>query len=234
MNSNKLTLRQLISLVKCREGWQEKLCQHLFKRDQRTFSIGNKITIEQTRKAYGGVLTELLGKKPGKPCKYPIYVKMSTDPFDRRKFVDVCLINPKYVAPAPGLKPWGGKPPKGHYNLNLNKHSQWFAFGWTNWSTLIDTPVMLSAEIVMKLKPWEILAYILWDLTFDGWSEKQTEKNQKELQKQISKSIKQIKEGKCTRIPKKEDESFSVVIPDCVKKQIKDIANKYGNKKSKD
>lgn len=222
MEAKQLTLRQLISLVKEHKGWEEKTYQHLFKRDQRTFSKGKLITIEQTRRAYGRVLDELLSKPKTTSYKYPICVKTSTDHFDKRKFTDVCLINPNYEAPAPGLKPWGGKPPKGHYNLNLNKHNQWFAFGWTTWSKLIDTKIVIQTEKTLPL--WQVLAYILWDLTFDGWSEKQTEQNHKVIEKQLAKSMKQIKEGKCTRIPKKDDESFSLVIPDCVKKQIKDIA----------
>jgi hypothetical protein len=232
METNKqLTLRQLISLVRNTPGWEEKMFQHLFKRDQRVFSTGKKIDIEQTRGAYSHVLNELLDKPKAKSFKYPICVKTTVDPFDKRKFTDVCLINPNYEAPAPGLKPWGGNPPEGHYNLNLNKHNQWFAFGWTTWSKLIDTTVLIQTEKPLPL--WQVLGYILWDLTFDGWTEKLTEKNHKVLEKQLAKSMKQIKEGKCTRIAKKEGDSFSVVIPDCVKKQIKDIVTKYENKNKK-
>lgn len=225
METNILTLRQLISYIKCREGWEEKVYQHLFNRDKETYTMGKTIDITKTRKGYGHVMNELLSKKEAKPYKYPICVKDTIDPFDKHTYLDVCLLNPGYEKPAKGLKWWGGKPgsnkvPAGHYNINLEKHSQWFSFMSTPWSKIIDTKIIIKAK---KVEFHEVLAHILWELTFDGWTEKDVDKNTKKLMKSLKEATKQIDEGKYKTIKSKKPGGADIVIPDIVSKQINDI-----------
>ena len=96
---------------------------------------------------------------------------------------------------------------------------------------MIDTPVLVKTNKSVPL--WKVLAHILWELTFNGWTEKLTDKNQKKLEKQLAKAMKEIKASKCITIPKKNNESFNLVIPHSVTKQIKDITTKYENKDKK-
>ena len=233
METNILTLRQLISYIKCREGWEEKVYQHLFKRDKETYTMGKTIDITKTREGYGHVMTELLAKKEAKPYKYPICVRDNVDPFDKTSHVEVCLMNPNYEKPAKGLKWWGGKSgsskaPAGRYNINLEKHNQWFAFGYTDWSKIIDTKIFVKTK--QKIEFHEVLARILWELTFDGWTEIDVKKNTKKLMKTLEKATKQVAAGKCKTIKSKTG-GVDIVIPDIVSKQINDIIKKIKDPK---
>jgi hypothetical protein len=130
------------------------------------------------------------------------------------------------VAPPKGAKPWGGKnPPKGHYNCNLSKHNRVFAMGFVPWSKLIDTPVINKAGFSNE----QLLAEILWEFTFYGWTEKRVEKRIDEIEGKIKEAIKEIDAGKCVELPPKKEGGFKVVIPDSVSQQIISITNK--NKK---
>jgi hypothetical protein len=132
------------------------------------------------------------------------------------------------------LKPWGGmrgkKVPKGYYNCNADKHSKTFACGFTPWSKLIDTPIIIESKKTLE----ECLAALLWELTFYGWSETRCDANVKEIKKHIDESVKEIKEGKCVKIPKSSPEGYDVVIPDSVSQMFIDITNgKKSKKKTK-
>jgi hypothetical protein len=220
MKSTNRTLRQLIADT----AWDATF-KYINKKDQKWAAKCDRPSLETTTESYRKVLEELTAKPKAKPYKMPIFVRMSKDFFNKTLYVDVCFLNPKYEAPAKGLKPWGGKPPEGHYNCNLNKHSQYFAFGWTPWSKIIDTPVELHRS-VKKLSPEAILGEILWELTFNGWSEEDAEKKGKEILSRCEEAKKDIKEGKFVELPPKKKGDFKVVIPDCVQQQIKDIMDK--------
>jgi len=193
MKTNQLTLRQLINLVECREGWKNKLFNYLYKKSKKSFAT-RKVILEDTTKAYSNVIEELKSKKPSKPNDFPIIIKIVKDFIDKKPFVDVCLLNPNYVAPKRGLLPWGGKnPPKGHYNCNDSKHNQYYAFGYSSWNDVIDTKIIVKTR---KLKPWQYLGDILWELTWHGFTEKDSQKFNKDLKTRLSKAIKQIKKEK--------------------------------------
>jgi len=207
-----MTFRQLIDQVQAE--CPEKLFAYLFARDKEC--MRGEITMERTTRAYSQVIQELLKKPRTRAYKYPIFVKMTRQ--DDESHPDVSLLNTKAVPAPKGKRPWGGKtPPKGHYNCNLEKYSAHFAFGYTGWSQIIDTPVINRA----RLKNCELLAVILQELTFHGWSEEQCNDSVQVLKKKLEEARKDIKAGRCTVLPKKGDKGFDVVIPDSVRDSLK-------------
>lgn len=61
---------------------------------------------------------------------------------------------------------------KGKYNINLSKYNQYYSLMGIGWSKLIDTPVKNQAGCSNE----EAVARILWELTFDGWTEEKQQK----------------------------------------------------------
>src|SRR5512137_2224631 len=100
------------------------------KRDRGYAAECDRPELAQTIFNYGKVVKELMGKPKVKAYKMPLLVRNNIDPFDKKPYIDVCLLNPRYVAPPKGAKPWGckrgEKPPKGKYNINANKHNRYF------------------------------------------------------------------------------------------------------------
>lgn len=183
-----MTLREAII-----ESDHKKVFRLINKKDSRNIAACDRPTMEQTIMSYTKVIDELLGKPKVKPYSMPWLVEERVDYFDKKKYVDVCFLNPKYVAPAKGLKPWGGKnPPKGHYNCNDNKYNRTFATGFVPWSKLIDTPIINDTKYPLE----RVVAEILWELTFYGWTEEQTNKRMKEIDKKLVEAMQDIKEGK--------------------------------------
>ena len=179
------------------------------------------VPFEKTVKMYSKVIKELLSYPKVRPYKMRICVSKIVE--DKDMFYDVCLLNPKFVEPPKGTKPWGGKnPPKGYYNINLSKYNKYYALGLPKWSTLIDTHVVNDA----KLSADELLAEILWEFTFYGFTQKQIDEFSDGLKEQVKTIKKEIKEGKCTTIPRKTKEQYDIVIPDTVKKQITKLSKK--------
>ena len=209
-----MTFRQLIDKVQAE--CPEKLFACLFARDKEC--MRGKITLERTTRAYSQTIQELLKKPWTRAYKYPIFVKMTRQ--GDESYPDVSLLNTKAVPPPKGKRPWGGKkPPKGHYNCNLEKYSACFAFGYTGWIRIIDTPVINRA----RLKNYELLAVILWELTFNGWSEEQCNDSVQLLQQKLDEAKREIKSGKCAVLPKKGNKGFDIVIPDSVRDRLKTL-----------
>lgn len=220
-----MTLREALMAVDL-----EKVYKHINKKDRGMEPKKNAPTLEQTTEAYTRVVKELLSKPRVRKYSMSILVQESVDWFDKHKYADVCLLNHRYVAPPKGAKPWGGNkfPKKGkYYNCNLSKHNRTFAFGWTPWSKIIDTPIVNEAGYELSKQ----VAEILWEMTFYGWTEQTANARGDEIKGKIKEAMKEIKEGKCVELPPKKKGGFKVVIPDCVSKQIVDIAN--GMKTSK-
>ncbi len=192
METNILTLRQLIFLVECRQGWKEKLFKYLCDKDDRPIKRSDKM--KATVAGYGKVMEELKSKKQAKPDEMPIVIKQAKDFFDKTPFIDVCFLNPNYVAPKKGLLPWGGTPvPKGHYNCNDKKHNQYYGFGYSQWSKIIDTRIIREN---VKVPFYVCLAEILYEMTFHGFTEKEVNKFNDNLSKSLVKALKQIKKEK--------------------------------------
>lgn len=211
---NKITLRQLVLNV-----WESNKTDFLNYIYQKDLDLMVDINLQKTQIAYQGVIDELLALSKSKPFKYSICVDLSKDWFSK-EYIDVYLLNPMYVKPTKGLKPWGGKAPKGYYNINLKKHNKTFAFGYTSWSKLIDTFITNKT----KLKQFEILAEILLELTFNGFTEKENQKFVDDLSKKFKKSINEIKKGKFTKLKKQNKNGYDVVIPNSVNEQIKNFS----------
>lgn len=209
-----------------------KVYQYINKKDQGYAAESDRPTLVQTQSHYSPVIAELLGKKKTKPFKFPIHVAMEKDIVDKHKYVSVRLFNPKYVKPAKGLKPWGctkgERPPKGHYNVNADKHNQYFAFGFTTWSDIIDTPVIIDNS-VKHLSIDALLAEILWELTFYGWSEETHKESMSKLEERLAQSIKEIEEGECFEVTPQKKGKWKIVVANNV---VEDL-NKMFNKKKK-
>ena len=217
-----MTLREALKSANLK-----KVFSLINKKDSRNIAACDRPSMEQTVSSYTKVVDELLSKPRARKYSMSWVVKESIDPFDKKKYADVCFKNPKYVAPAKGLKPWGGKPPEGYYNCNLNKHNEYFAAGMTAWSKLIDTPILNEANYSLE----RVVAEILWEMTFYGWTEKKVEQRTEEIGDLIKKSKKDVEEGKYIEIPPKKEGGMKIVIPKTVSKQIDDICKKYENKR---
>lgn len=214
-----MTLREALRKVD-----RQKVFDIIHARDSKNAAACDRPAWLQVTSSYTKVIEELLGKPKARKYSMSIVVKYNTDPFDKHRYVDVALLNPRYVAPPKGFKPWGGSknlPPK-HYNCNLNKHNKYFSLMGVRWSKLIDTPIVFEAKITLE----KALAAFLWELTFDGWTEEKAAAHTEFVMERCKEAVKEIKEGKCVELPPKKKGKFKIVIPDCVSKQIVDIVNK--------
>ena len=174
------------------------------------------------------MVKELLAKPKVKAYSMLILVENRQDQVTRENYINVCLLNPRYTLPPKGAKPWNGgrgiKIPKGKYNCNLTKYNKYFAFIGIRWSQLIDTPVKNEAGCSHE----KCLANILWELTFDGWTEEKAVEKSESIEQCIEEADKEIKEGKCVTLPLEKKGDWKIVIPDCVSQQLIDIANRKG------
>ena len=148
--------------------------------------------------SYGKVMDELLTKPKTNPFKYPIHIYKSTDDADYSPYYCVDMLNLNYEVVPEGLKPWGcvnnEEPPIGHYNVNAEKYSKYFSFGFIAWSEIIDTPIVVD-ESALDLDNIGILAEILWELTFYGFSELHCNENLEDLKKRLDESLEEMKEN---------------------------------------
>ena len=195
METNRLTLRQLISLIECKIGYKDALFDYLYFIEKNFPASG--ITREQIVKTYSSVIKELKRIKPQKPFRYEIVVQKAKDHFDKKPYVDVYMLNPDYVKPDENLKPWGGEnAPEGYYNCNDEKYNERFAFGYTSWKEVIDTKINVRTPITSHFDWPRILAEILSELTFYGFTEKICKKNIKKLKLRLCETIKTVDEFK--------------------------------------
>jgi len=183
-------------------------------------------TVAQTEANYSRVVKELMGKPHVKAYPMPFLVTNQVDPFDKTPFIGVCLRNRRYVEPPKGAKPWGGVRgkaiPKGHYNINLSKYNQRYSIMGIRWSRLIDTPIENESNCSLE----EVVSHILWELTFDGWSEEAAQKKMDFIKEHLKNAAREVKEGTCVTLPPSKKGGMNVVIPDSVNQQIMDIINK--------
>lgn len=182
-----MTLRELLKKVD-----HSRIFSYIVMKDSGYACACDRTSLDTATKAYSHVIAELLAIPSSKPSKYPICVKHTIDPFNNEKYIEVCLFNPKYVAPDPSLKPWGGtkgkKIPKGYYDCNADKHNEYFGFGMEKWSKVIDAPIIDE----IKLGSHELAAEILWELTFYGWTDKSREEFRSELDKRFKEAKKNL------------------------------------------
>ena len=204
-------------------------------KDQGYIAECDRPTLEQTCKAYSGVVAELLSKPSTVPYDMPWIVREATDWFDGHKYPEVCFFNPNYVKPPEGLKPWGGDGgktpiPEGCYDCNDNKHNEFFACGFAKWSEVIDTPIINDLGCSTE----KLLAEMLWEITFYGWTEEKQGEFVAELEERLVQAKEEIQRGECMEIPPSKDGDFKIIIPDCVSTDIVNAANREAEKRKND
>ena len=179
----KLTLRKLIKLVQ--ENSAEDLIKCLSRQDK--FSLSEPVPISVIKAAFTDVMTELLSKPKTRAYAMPIVVRKND--LDPEASPEVLFLNRRYQAPPVGLLPLGGKnPPLGRYNINLHKYNQYYGFGWTPWSLIIDTPIIDEC----KLAAPELLSVILWGITVNGWTEDECLQTNKLLEARLLQALKEV------------------------------------------
>jgi len=140
--------------------------------------------------AYEGVCQELLRMPKARAYKYPILVRPYSSGTKEPSPMDVCLLNEKAQDWPKGKRPWGGKDaPAGYFNVNDKKYSRYWSLIGTTWEQLIDTPVINEA----KASPSRLLASVLWELTFDGWTSKDCKAAHTSLKARLDASVAQFK-----------------------------------------
>jgi len=146
---------------------------------------------EDVKNAYQpvvGILMSYPPQTPGMPIR--VYwteptVYDDTPELNEPSYLDVVFVNPNYVAPPDGAKPWGGKSndrfdaPEGYYNCNWDNYNQYFGMGLTPWVEMIDSIVIVENTDSVSLE--EALATILYEITFYGWTPESVEKVVEEL-----------------------------------------------------
>lgn len=113
-----------------------------------------------TQERYSAVIDELWHLPPTKPG-LPIFLDHHWDE-DYVTYIDVALWNTAWTPAPPGGDP------------HCEAHSQVLGMGLTPWSELIDAAIYVSdLDVIHDLCPTlpDVLAEVLWELTFYGWSD---------------------------------------------------------------
>lgn len=132
---------------------------------------------------YKNVIIQLM-LKPIKKTSMPFHVSRESYLFGESDMTyHVCFLNPKYKKPLKGTKPWCGRnPPNGYFNANLNKYNKYFAVIENDWTKLINADVVV-ANSARESSIEVVVAEILWQITFSGFSEKKVTQFIKNLKK---------------------------------------------------
>jgi hypothetical protein len=185
------TLCSFRNLIKALPSYND-VFEYIYTKHVDNVYVRENATLKQVEKSYSLVIDELLSKPIVIPYEFPIVVKTGKDMIDKTSFVDVCLKNLKFVAPKKGLKPWGcvdGQlPPNGHYDINNTCHNKYISLDTVPWSEIIDTNVIVEKNS-NHLKLHEIVAEIIWEITFYGLSEKSQSFRIKRLEKELLKRL---------------------------------------------
>jgi hypothetical protein len=187
-----MTLREALQKVN-----RMDVFRYIHKKDSKNIAKCDRPTFKQTEAAYTKVIDELLSKPKTKPYKLTWLVQESKDPFDNKPYADVCFLNPDYVEPPKGAKPWGArnkkdKVPAGHYNCNDDKYNKTFGAGFESWSKVIDTPIINEAGYPLE----KLVAEMLWEITFYGWTEEKTKETVKMIEGRLKEALEDIDSGK--------------------------------------
>ena len=158
-------------------------------KDQQWIAAADRPSLEQTTSAYTKVIAELLSKPSTVPYKMSWIVREQEDWYDKHIYIDVGLINHDYMPPAEGLKPWGGdgkiQPPEGYYDCNDEKYNKYYAAGFASWSEMIDTPIVNELNLPLE----KVVAEMLWEITFYGWTEKKQGEFIAEIEKRLEEAL---------------------------------------------
>jgi hypothetical protein len=221
-----MTLREAIKSADL-----EEVYRLINEKDQGYVAECDRPTLEKTRASYAAVVEELLSKPATTPYEMSWNIREEADWYDGHKYPNVGFINHNYVAPAEGLEPWGGDGktpvPEGKYDCNDEKYNKYFAAGFVGWSQTIDTPIINEGNYPLN----QMVAEMLWEITFYGWTEKKNEEFKSELEERLVQAKEEIERGECFEIPPSKEGGFKIVIPDCVSTDIVNAANKEAEKR---
>jgi hypothetical protein len=163
----------------------------------------NSPSFDEYTTAYKNVIVQMM-LKPIKKSKsaMPLYVSYQKEVFEGNdeSYYSVSFLNLKYEEPPKDCKPWGGNNhPEGYYNCNLNKYNKFFAVVGNNWTQLINSTVMVDQSALdTNITNEQLIAEILWEITFYGYSEKKADQFVKNLNKRITKVKKSLSKNKTT------------------------------------
>lgn len=153
---------------------------------------GKSYSLIACTQAYREVIVQMM-MKPTRKVSSSIHISYAEDSFSENgdMYYHVDLLNLKYQEPPSGTLAWhGSNPPKGYYNANLLKYNKFFALLGSDWTSLINSNVVVdqSAE---NTNNEVLLAEILWEISFFGF----TEKNVNKFIKKLEKSAKEVKKS---------------------------------------
>lgn len=222
-----MTLRDALKIVNL--NGKNGVYEYILKKESDGEPINKIPSLEQITNNYSKVINELLALEHNKPYAMSWYVQYQKDWYyehckkkhikydGKKKYIGVCFLNHNYEAPKKGLKPWGGDGsnstiPNGHYDCNAEIHNKFYGCGFEDWNKIIDTPII---NTIKKLKLEGVVAEILWELTFYGWTNKTVKKKTSKIKKDLETAVKQIKLEKGKSLTLKE-----------LKKEMKSWKNK--------
>ena len=175
------------------------ICKHL----QSKFITSSR-SLNTILNSYGKAINELKSIKKAKNdtnSQFSIFISVPT--YDdiglptktkEDSIPDVCFLNNYYVDVG-NRKPWGGEDfPEGYYNINDDKYNKFFCIS-SDWSELLEKEIVIhnSVEDITDL---DLLAFLIWEMTFYGFSRKEIKKFDDELKKSLKESIEEMKKEK--------------------------------------
>lgn len=179
------TLRELIASCNLKDVYIKLHEKHII--------ANGKSVFEDCMAAYRDVIIKLM-MKPLKKVSNSIHVSYIKDTWpdeNPEMYHHVCLLNNKYEEPPQGKNPWyANNPPIGYYNANLNKYTKFYALMGMDWISLINANVVVE-ESAYDTKNEILLAEILWEISFYGFTEKKVE----EFVKKLNKSADSVKKS---------------------------------------
>lgn len=161
----------------------------------------SKYSFDECMKAYQHVVVQMM-LKPIKKVKsaMPLYVSYQKEEFEGKdeSYYSVSFLNLKYEEPPKDRMPWGGtNHPEGYYNINLNKYNKFFAVAGNNWTQLVNSTVIVDQSAIdTDVTNEQLVAEILWEITFYGYTEKKADQFVKKLNKSLNVAKKSLSKKK--------------------------------------
>jgi len=158
-------------------------------------------SFEEYTTVFKNVIVQMM-LKPIKKSKsaMPLYVsyQINTIEGNDESYYFVSFLNLKYVEPPKDCKPWGGSNhPEGYYNCNLNKYNKFFAVVGNNWTQLVNSTVIVDQSALdANITNEQLVAEILWEITFYGYSEKKSDQVLKNINKRVTEVKKSLSKKK--------------------------------------
>ena len=173
------TIREVISSVNLNNIFTILANNHLEANEDKSFDEH----FEECKKSYAATINELLAYPP---CDNPheVIVKLITEKWGDyvgETYMEFTIKNNDFIRdPEPNLEPWGGGEdendcPEGHYNCNWRGYQREYGIAGLDrakfaWGKFILDDSVVNHDIE------EILAEFLWELTFEGFLEKDSQK----------------------------------------------------------